>query len=91
MVKESYTSTKPILKNREPNSEQFGEKYANLMETKELLLPDSLQIYQPEPWDPLSEFNCILKEIDNYLYFIIFIIFLMKKKLKEPQFQQSFS
>lgn len=79
-----YTFTKLIIKSREPSSEPFGAKFARLMETKELSLQDSLQIFLLEPWEPLLEFNYTHKEIDNILYFINFIIFLMKKKLKEP-------
>lgn len=74
LVRELYTSTKLITKNKDLNLELFGVKYAKLTVTKELLLLDSLQIFLLELWVPLLEYNYILKEIEKILYFIIFII-----------------
>lgn len=50
--RELCTFIKLQPRKRELNSEQSGERYAKLMENRELLLPDSSQIYQQEPWGP---------------------------------------
>jgi hypothetical protein len=80
LVRELYTSTKLITKNKDLNLELFGVRYAKLMVTKELLLLDFHQIFLLELWEPLLEYNYILKEIEKILYFIIFIILFNEKE-----------
>merc|ERR1712183_209063 len=53
--KELFTFTKPPLRNKEPNSELFGDVSDEPMEVKEQLLPASLQTFLPKPWEPQCE------------------------------------